>query len=476
MKKIKESLTNDLKGEINKEIMSIPSFGINSIEAMKDINTYNKELSEDEETTEKTPDFYKSVYNPDDKSVIAAYLITGETDKMIEVLNLIEKQDERSTFLDNVRPFSFVPQKIKLPKSQIEIIGDVEGKEGLSYIKIPYWLFKKNQEQLKVSRIKDKKRYKIANSQGNETFMKKLKDLDIDKFLRVSGDEDDVKTLQRYRDYYDRNFGIKDETKEATSSGASGQYSQPLFGETEKVEATEATSTSSSGQYSTPAFVAKNSKNWRGGKKPIFPGGKFVKVKEKCKKFPYCNQGDINALKLTESDVNKFYMIFENNWEKDAKNNIEKTFDKMPKLKDLKQYGLKYSVKSLKNLLMKKTKPDGSFGDNKWNRDELPFPKELDILNVIFQSRLAKFYFIEQAKKKGKYHYDFANLITKESLDNFPIPEPIFISVVQTLLEPKDSIIETTIKKIANKYNLTESVIRTLIKNNFKETGNNSNQ
>lgn len=382
MKKIKESLTNDLKGEINKEIMSIPSFGINSIEAMKDINTYNKELSEDEETTEKTPDFYKSVYNPDDKSVIAAYLITGETDKMIEVLNLIEKQDERSTFLDNVQPFSFVPQKIKLPKSQIEIIGDVEGKEGLTYIKIPYWLFKKNQEQLKVSRIKDKKRYKIANSQGNETFMKKLKDLDIDKFLRVSGNEDDVKTLQRYRDYYDRNFGIKDETKEATSSGASGQYSQPLFGgkmnedkikggltdkktlediakkhdkkgyyhtdnmvsslkkqlekgikvemehtndkkiareiamdhlwedpnyydKLKKVEATEATSTSSSGQYSTPAFVAKNSKNWRGGKKPIFPGGKFVKVKEKCKKFPYCNQGDINALKLTENIIKK---------------------------------------------------------------------------------------------------------------------------------------------------------------------------
>lgn len=26
-------------------------------------------------------------------------------------------------------------------------------------------------------------------------------------------------------------------------------------------------------------------------KKPAIKGGKFVKVKEKCKTFPYCNQG-----------------------------------------------------------------------------------------------------------------------------------------------------------------------------------------
>jgi hypothetical protein len=277
---------------------------------------------------------------------------------------------------------------------------------------------------------------------------------------------------------YNKELGEEsEETKEATSSGAAGQYSQPLFSITKKeveemmvkkVEATEATSTSSSGQYSTPAFVAKNSKNWRGGKKPLFPGGKFVKVKEKCKKFPYCNQGDINALKLTESNINKIYNIFENNWEEEAKSNIDKTFDSMPKLKDLKNYGLKYSVKSLKNLLMKKTKSDGTFGDNKWNREELPFPKELDILNAIFQSRLAKFYFVESAKKKGKTHYDFSNLITKESLDNFPIPEPIFINVVQILNKPKEGVIENTIKKIAKKYGVTETFIKDVLNKEYK--------
>jgi hypothetical protein len=35
------------------------------------------------------------------------------------------------------------------------------------------------------------------------------------------------------------------------------------------------------------------------------PGAKFVKVKEKCKKFPYCNQGDMNALELIDSDINE---------------------------------------------------------------------------------------------------------------------------------------------------------------------------
>jgi hypothetical protein len=67
-----------------------------------------------------------------------------------------------------------------------------------------------------------------------------------------------------------------------------------------KEEATEATTTASTGAYSTPAFVAKNSKNWRGGKKPLYKGGKFVQVKKKCLTFPYCNQG-AGAIKLSEN-------------------------------------------------------------------------------------------------------------------------------------------------------------------------------
>jgi hypothetical protein len=74
-----------------------------------------------------------------------------------------------------------------------------------------------------------------------------------------------------------------------------------------KVEANEATGSSSSGSYETPAFGAKSMspKDWRGASKTQIPGGQFVKVKEKCKTFPYCNQGDINALDLSENKFTK---------------------------------------------------------------------------------------------------------------------------------------------------------------------------
>jgi hypothetical protein len=43
-------------------------------------------------------------------------------------------------------------------------------------------------------------------------------------------------------------------------------------------------------------------KDWGGRKKTQIPGGKFVQIKKKCLKYPYCNQGDIKALKLTEQN------------------------------------------------------------------------------------------------------------------------------------------------------------------------------
>ena len=110
----------------------------------------------------------------------------------------------------------------------------------------------------------------------------------------------------------------KKEAVEATSTASSGQYSAPLFSlatpkdpvtkvqeSIEGGETTEATSTSSSGQYSTPGWVAPNKKNWRGASKTQIPGGKFVQIKKKCQTFPYCNQGDINALKLYENKLVK---------------------------------------------------------------------------------------------------------------------------------------------------------------------------
>ena len=100
------------------------------------------------------------------------------------------------------------------------------------------------------------------------------------------------------------------ETKEGVGAASAGGYSQPLFfKETEKVEAKEGMGASAAGAYSTPSFLAKSKKkkDWRGysDKFRVMPGAKFVKIKDKCKKFPYCNQGDIKALKLFENETLK---------------------------------------------------------------------------------------------------------------------------------------------------------------------------
>lgn len=73
-------------------------------------------------------------------------------------------------------------------------------------------------------------------------------------------------------------------------------------------EVDEATGSSSAGAYVGPLGYAKNEKNWRGASKTVYPGGQFVKIKEKCRHYPYCNQGDINALELWDSIMDKKIM------------------------------------------------------------------------------------------------------------------------------------------------------------------------
>jgi hypothetical protein len=132
----------------------------------------------------------------------------------------------------------------------------------------------------------------------------------------------DIDSLKDINSFASKLKTESEEFDEATGSGSAGGYVGPLFeeeycdvcdktksecscDEIKKVEATEATGSSSSGSYEGPSFLAKSQKkkDWRGAAKPLYKGGKFVKIKKKCQKFPYCNQGDINALKLTELDV-----------------------------------------------------------------------------------------------------------------------------------------------------------------------------
>jgi len=167
-----------------------------------------------------------------------------------------------------------------------------------------------------INKVEDEMSKAGVYSKGIEGMMA------VNDFKNSLGEENEIdeKWSKKYKDSIDcknpkgfsqkahcQGKNKKTETDESTGSGSAGGFSAPLFSTTKKVEATEATGSGSSGQYSTTAAWAKSTskKDWKGKSKPQIPGGKFVQVKEKCKKFPYCNQGDIKALKIYENETVK---------------------------------------------------------------------------------------------------------------------------------------------------------------------------
>jgi hypothetical protein len=161
----------------------------------------------------------------------------------------------------------------------------------------------------------------------------------------------------------------KTETKESTDAGSSGSFSGPVFGGGitkreiykihnaklhEEVEMGEATDASSSGSYDVPLFgkTPKGNRNplkidgpnsiykGRAVKDKKFPkyggpDGVYVKIKEKCKKFPYCNQGNTGVLEFIKEDseikdaineISKKYGIPRKEVEKIVLNDINQIF------------------------------------------------------------------------------------------------------------------------------------------------------
>lgn len=161
----------------------------------------------------------------------------------------------------------------------------------------------------------------------------------------------------------------KTETKESTDAGSSGSFSGTAFGGGitkreiykihnaklhEEVEMGEATDASSSGSYDVPLFgkTPKGNRNplkidgpnsiykGRAVKDKKFPkyggpDGVYVKIKEKCKKFPYCNQGNTGALEFIKEDseikdaineISKKYGIPRKEVEKIVLNDINQIF------------------------------------------------------------------------------------------------------------------------------------------------------
>jgi hypothetical protein len=89
----------------------------------------------------------------------------------------------------------------------------------------------------------------------------------------------------------------EEEVEEATTASSSGAFDVPAFGKTTKGGRKDPLKIDGPDSiYKGRAVTDKKFPKWGG------PGGVFVKIKEKCKKFPYCNQGNTGALEFIKED------------------------------------------------------------------------------------------------------------------------------------------------------------------------------
>ena len=268
--KIIENILNQLKDGLSKSIMTNSNImSTDSSEGMRELNTLVKKIESNEDMSEKWSEKYKkSIDCKNPKGFSQKAHCQGRKKKVNESetkdLNLYNLAKKHSKVDDSEKISKMYNILVRQLKKGIKV--EMEHEMGL------------------------KKAKKIAMDHLNE----------------------DPK-------YYDKLEKV--ESKEATGSGSAGGFLGPVgfnpqsdfvkrsFEETpKKVETKEATGASSAGAYDAPGFEDVNMKgnhergSGRSYKKTQIPGGKFVQVKKKCKKFPYCNQGDIKALNIFENE------------------------------------------------------------------------------------------------------------------------------------------------------------------------------
>lgn len=270
--KSKESMVSDLENKIEDEMSNAGVYS-KGIEGMMAVNDFKNSLGEESEMDEKWSKKYKdSIDCKNPKGFSQRAHCQGKAKKT---------ETDESTGSGSAGGFSaplFSTTKGDIIKGGK--LKESESKEmlkgGLSDNKTLMDLAKKHAyDDSKDSTSKDK----------IDRMYKDLK-LQLDKGIKVE--------IEHTKN--------KDKAREIAMDHLSEDPN--YYTELKKIEATEATGASSSGQYSTTAAWAKSTskKDWMGKSKPQIPGGKFVQVKKKCKKFPYCNQGDIKALKIYENE------------------------------------------------------------------------------------------------------------------------------------------------------------------------------
>lgn len=250
-------------------------------------------------------------------------------------------------------------------------------------------------EELLGGLADDKTLAQIAKKHDDniETLKKQLK-MGIKVEMEHTDDEKKAKEIAMDHLWEDPSYYSKlkkIEAKEMTGASSSGAFVGSAFGGVikkkdiynlnnfKKYNVNEATDASSSGPYDAPfgdggknplkiggeksikksrAVKDKNFPKWGG------PKGIFIKIKEKCKKYPYCNQGDINAIELLEIkneviEISEKYGIPYKEMEKIVLNEINKIFISM-NLSDINTL-----IESIASEEIKKTIISESDGDKK---------------------------------------------------------------------------------------------------------------
>jgi len=105
-------------------------------------------------------DFYNKVYNSEDKTIDAWYYVKSETQTQTTILNVHEKEIPGRLWASGDIDYRLDIKEVKLPKSQIKVLIHDENRSGYFLIKIPYWLFKKN-DSLDIHRISASKKFTI---------------------------------------------------------------------------------------------------------------------------------------------------------------------------------------------------------------------------------------------------------------------------------------------------------------------------
>ena len=276
-----------------------------------------------------------------DKTMAAVYvIIVGQTRLPKEMIGLLTKEGEnwiRSFDIKNPKNPSnedmdlmydlCFPQDTNKPKTEMSKITDI---------------FNKVRDENLLKKIKNyhKNGYTVIATVGEghidllkNTKLKKVeaKETDASSSGSFSGPAFGKSNVVKrpISSIPNLNLSEEEELKEVTA-GDAGQFDVPAFGKTTKGGRRNPLKIDGPKSiYKGRAVTDKNFPKWGG------PDSVFVKVKEKCKKFPYCNQGNTGAIEFIHEDdelqesikeISKKYGIPHKDVENIVLNEINKIF------------------------------------------------------------------------------------------------------------------------------------------------------